>query len=356
MCSSNHIVRTMPRPGSNKRKRTDDASAVTNPKKKPSDGEAAQSATESHENRSIANMLVEKSPMWPSGPDGGKPQRSRKRAAPRKLTTSDRPYMFTRGRTKNLLLTMAFCGLRGVSFRKCVVESHARGTCADAEVIDTCGAMWSMAFQMQHTYTDCINNFLTTLKTLYNQNNPTGVPNSFYKLIAFISEAMATHSPCATAAPYPTMCCIEGRGSKTNEPIMVVTLRRYIHARLPDGKVDYFRMRVLPESPPVTVNKKYWDLGYAAWYLFNLHNIIGDECIRWVESIKKMPTEERETVFPSFPMTDAVAQANLYIDTFADSCDAVGEMIKKHATLFERLNTDYKKKIKPAPQTPATST
>jgi len=295
---------------------------------------------------SVADVLMAKCGMWANGTEQKKKKRTRQRADARRLTTFDRPEMFTKTRTDNLLLVMAYCGLAGISFRQCTLPKPTSTTRNDIGKIARCGAIWECARDMYDTYTSCVYEFVRTLLVLHAQNNPDKHVNSYTKLTTLLRECLSTHTLTIIPETVNGKCDIDGKDIKHTDTAYMVVLQQFVYTRDSGGKVDYNRVELFPPTPPVVINKKYVQMCFAAWYLFNLNLLVGNDCRMWAESVQRMPLAERKKNLPTFDISNHESTAKLYIETMSTGCNNVRDKIELHTKFFKKVTSDYKKKIK----------
>jgi hypothetical protein len=253
----------------------------------------------------------------------------------------DRPQMFTKARTNNLLLAMAYCGLNNLQFRMCVRSSHNK-TVSVEDIFHDSGVNWEMAYQLNDTISSSISKLMTVLDRLSTSHDSATVYSKLHMVIRMFMMSYRVHFQKSGVDPRPE-CDIDGKSGTVTQPVVSVVLAHYNYKELENGEKDLSLMKLHKTSMPINMNIKYFRIAFAAHYLFHLHFYIGNECKLWVDNVKGMPAKERDAAFPAFSMTDTSMQAEAYMETFRSGCGVVHDIIVKHTSKLERVAKDYEK-------------
>lgn len=142
-------------------------------------------------------------------------------------------------------------------------------------------------------------------------------------------------------------CAINNKPPKGSNHLVLFELKRH-EVRRGKGrdeetaKMAYFEPYI--QDSKFVVSTQYDKILFGFWWLINLEYLVAHNCKKWIDLVRKIPPEERRTLFPEFASGSDTLLAQLYINTNEEACHEMYLKMIEYTTLIEKYNTMMQKR------------
>lgn len=300
----------------------------------------------------VTECMARKNSLWDT--ENSQPQqKKRRRTASRRVDCVDKPENINYDRFRHFAVAVSLTGLKLDSFLNRVAKSTFN-TQWETIDFDRCGISEMIAMQVHETYLAPCDDLQSTLVALKTQSSDANVPNVYSKFLLYMKMMMNAYNVTVvdgSRVATNLTCSIDGQQAKAASPVVVFSAKVYRSCNTSSNGMnddDYARLVPLEDAPPIVFNvgQRYADILIGIWYLAHLTYIIENNCVAWVETLRRMTPADRRAAFPAFDSASDEELACMYVDSNRHGMESVLQTIIAYSSNSAKRNTEYRRKLK----------